>query len=211
MSLIYLVRHGQTDWNREKIFRGHADRPLNDHGLREARAVADFLSGQPVNFIYASPLKRAMQTAEPLAEQRDMKVEVLPGVIDLDFGEWSGMPMKEVKDKYPDIYQDFIKHPEKAEFPGGESLREAQERAMKAVREVAERHPDMTGAIVTHRVICKIIILGLLGLDVSHFWEISQDTACINLFEYKNDRVVIRYINESCHIRNLEGHNTIDF
>ncbi len=211
MSLIYLIRHGQTDWNREKIFRGLADRPLSEHGKREAQAVARFLAKERIQFIYASPLKRAIETAEPLARDKGRNVEVLKGVIDLDFGEWSGMPMKEVRDRYPEIFENFMKRPEKAVFPAGETLDQAQQRAMAAIREVAERHPEETIAVVTHRVICKVVLLGILGLGVSQFWKISQDTACINLFEYRPERVVIRYINESCHIRNLEGHSSLDF
>jgi broad specificity phosphatase PhoE len=211
MSLVYLIRHGQTDWNREKIFRGLADRPLSQEGREEAEAVARFLARERIQFIYASPLKRAMETAEPLARARGLKVEILPGVIDLDFGEWSGLPMKEVKDKYPRVFDDFMKRPEKAVFPGGETLAQAQQRAMAGIRAVAGIHPEETIAVVTHRVICKVVILGILGLGVSQFWEISQDTACINLFEYGPEGIVIRYLNESCHIRNLEGHSSLDF
>lgn len=211
MSLIYLIRHGQTDWNKERIFRGHADRPLSDEGKKEAQAVAGFLEKEPIQFIYSSPLKRALETARPLAEAKGLKVVELKGVIDLDFGEWSGMTVEQVKDKFPESFADFMNDPQSVVFPGGETMSEVQSRALEAIEKVADRHTGETGAVVTHRVICKLVILGLLGLDAARFWEISQDTACINLFEYKRDRAVIHYVNESCHIRNLKGHSSLDF
>ena len=82
---------------------------------------------------------------------------------------------------------------------------------MEAVKEAAVKHPDEVIALFTHRVICKVIILGLLGLDVSRFWQIAQDTACINLFEYGQDKVVIRYINETCYIKGLIKGAFVDF
>ena len=208
---LYLVRHGQTDWNKAKVFRGRADRPLSDLGRAEALAVGEALKDVPVDMIYASPLKRARQTVEPLAHYQGKKIRSLPGVIDIDYGSWSGNADADVAKAYPKLYAAWKKRPETVIFPKGESLARVATRTMAALRELARNHPGKTVVVASHRVVCKVAALKLLGLPLDRFWDLRQDVACINLFEYQPPRVIVHLLNDTCHLKALPNRITADF
>ena len=211
MTKIYLVRHGETAWNREKVFRGRIDLELSERGKEEAKALAEELKKEPIKFIYSSPLKRALQTAQPLAEALGLEVKKEPGLIDLDFGSWQGKSLKEVKESDPENYRLWENSPEKLKFPQGESLAEARLRAMQALERIAQAHSDQCGVVVSHRVICKLILLSALGSSEAHFWKIQQDLACYNILERNEKGWVVRLVNHTCHLKNISGHLQIDF
>lgn len=105
MARFFLVRHGQTAWNKDQRFRGRKDIGLSDKGREEAGLVADALENEGIEHLYASPLSRSMDTLAPLSERTGKEVVPLEGVIDLNFGEWEGMAPDKVKQEYPDLYQ----------------------------------------------------------------------------------------------------------
>jgi len=211
LTRIYLVRHGQTDWNKEKVFRGLADRPLSDAGRAEALAVSEALKDEPIDLIYASPLRRARQTVEPLARWKRKRIQTLPGVIDIDYGDWSGMADAAVEKAYPELYKAWKQRPAAVAFPRGESLAGVARRALAALKAVAQAHPGKTILVASHRVPCKVMALKLMGLPLSRFWDLRQDVACINLFEYQPPRAIVHLINDTCHLRTLPGRITADF
>ena len=122
MTTLFLVRHGRTDWNKEGVFRGHKDVPLDEVGRKEALLVGERLKGEGIKGVYSSPLSRAKETAEAIAQFHNAEVEVVEELIDLHFGEWEGMSLKEVQEQYPDFYQLWQKVPHRVMFPGGEGL-----------------------------------------------------------------------------------------
>lgn len=203
MTLVYLVRHGTTEWNREEIFRGRADCALNETGRAEARAVAAYFQGVELDGIYTSPLARAAETAAAIAAGRGIEVTSDPAFIDLDFGEWQGHPLKEVREKYPELYRAWRERPQEVTFPGGENLDRVRERAWEGLLKVARENPDRTVAIVSHRVITKVLICAALGLDNSHFWQIKQDTTAINRLEYSRGAFTVSLLNDTCHLKSL--------
>ena len=129
MIRVYLVRHGTTDWNKEEIFRGRLDCKLNETGQAEARALAEYFTDIPLQAIYSSPLSRAMGTAQAVAEAKGLRVIPEPDFIDIDFGEWQGLPLKEVREKYADLYRLWRERPEAIHFPGREDLAQMKARA----------------------------------------------------------------------------------
>lgn len=212
MTKLYIVRHGQTAWNKEKVFRGRVDVPLNEHGFKEADAVGEALKDENISFVYASPLSRAVKTAEPTAKSRGIDVVNMDGIIDMNFGKWEGRPLEDVEKEDAGLFRVWVERPHELAVPGGETLSEVQDRAMKAVREIAERHPGETGMLVSHRVVCKLLVLGLMGLGPDKFWNVQQDTTCINLFLVENDRAVMLRVNDTCHLAGLKkGMVTADF
>jgi broad specificity phosphatase PhoE len=211
MSRFILVRHGQTAWNKEQRFRGRKDVPLSEQGLKEAELVADALAADNVAMIYVSPLSRAVQTLTPLAARRGLPVTPLDGVIDMNFGDWEGLAIEEARQKYPDLFKLWTDAPEKITFPNGESLSEVQARAMRSVSRLAVEHPDSVIAVCTHRVVCKLIMLGLLGVKPDKFWAVRQDTACLNRFDYVPPRAIIHSLNDTAHLQALGGTLRQDF
>jgi broad specificity phosphatase PhoE len=205
---IYLVRHGQTAWNKEEIFRGRSDIPLNETGLKEAELAGEYLKEKEIHIIYASPLSRALQTAQKIGQFHNLEIQPLNGMIDMSFGGWEGKSLKEVQEKDEERYHLWIEEPHRVKFPGGESLEEVRIRSMAALEEVIQKHPGKTIALVSHRVINKVLICGILGIDNSHFWQIGQDTTAINLIQSKNGRYILSQLNETCHLKPLEEART---
>ena len=133
MTQIILVRHGQTPWNKDKIFRGSKDIPLNDQGREEARLAGEWLKGEKIDLAYTSPLSRSRETAQAIAQHHGVAVKDLPGLSDLCYGDWEGLPLTEVKVKYADLYHQWETAPHMVRFPGGETLAELRGRALSAV------------------------------------------------------------------------------
>lgn len=204
MASVYLIRHGQTAWNREEIFRGRTDVPLNETGLREAALAGEYLKEVEVHAIYSSPLSRARETAEKIAEFRNIKVQLLDGIIDMSFGRWEGHPHQEIQKDYKELYRQWKEEPHRVKLPGGESLGEVRVRSMAALEEVIRLHPGKTLVLVSHRVINKVLICGILGIENSHFWQIGQDTTAINLIQFKNGKYILSLLNETCHLKPLK-------
>lgn len=212
MTSIYLVRHGQTAWNREEIFRGRTDVPLDEVGLRQAELVATYFKSLKIHGIYSSPLARAWQTAEKISKFHHLKIQPLEGIIDMSFGNWEGHPHQEIKEIDPETYRQWRDEPHLARLPGGETLDDVRKRAMASLEMVIERHPEETIVFVSHRVVNKVLLCGILGLDNSHFWQMAQDTTAINLIQHKKGKYILSLMNETCHLGAMKEEMTrVDF
>ena len=210
MTQIMLVRHGETEWNVGEIFRGRIDIGLNETGIKQTELLAEYLSHLPLEAIYSSPLKRALKTAEMIADYHKLGVEIAPGLIDFNFGEWQGLPHQEVKDKYKGIYAKWINSPDQVKIPAGESLNDVRERALDVVNNVVARYEGRV-VLVSHRVVNKVLICALLGLDNSHFWNIKQDTGGITTFIYENGRFILTEHNNTSYLKPLRQAPLSDF
>ena len=212
MTTLFLVRHGRTGWNKEQIFRGHNDVPLDDVGRGEVLLVGERLKGEGIKGVYSSPLSRAKETAEAIAQFHNAEVEVVEELIDLHFGEWEGLSIEKVKKQYPDLYGQWQKEPDQVIFPGGEGLAAVSSRAVEAVKDIINRHPQEAVALVSHRVVLKVLVCALLGLDNSHFWNIAQDTTATNCFHHRNGTWICNFLNDTCHLKGVgEERGKVDF
>jgi broad specificity phosphatase PhoE len=212
MTTLFLVRHGQTGWNKEGIFRGTKDVPLDAVGKEEALSVGKRLKEEGITAVFSSPLSRAKETAEAIARFHKIEVQLLAGLIDLNFGEWEGQSLEAVKKRYPDLYQQWLQAPHEVIFPGGEGLDVVRSRVMGAVEGIIERHPQEVVVLVSHRVVLKVLICALLVLDNSHFWNIGQDTAAINCFQHRDGTWTCNFLNDTCHLKEVkEERGKVDF
>ncbi|MBC7339197.1 MAG: histidine phosphatase family protein [Firmicutes bacterium] len=209
LTRVYLARHGRTAWNREEIFRGRTDVPLDDLGREQARALGKHLARTGIGIIVSSPLARALETARIACacwDGDDPRVDA--AFTDLSFGEWEGLSRGEVEERYPDLYRRWATDPASVTFPGGESLARVEERAWPALQRLAEAHAGEAVLVVTHRVVCKVLLAQALGAGPQAFWRIRQDTACLNVLEWRGNRVEVVTINDTCHLRSLEADRT---
>jgi broad specificity phosphatase PhoE len=200
MTEIILARHGETQWNVEEVFRGRIDIELNENGIKQAELLAEYLSNLKIDDIYSSPLKRALKTGEVIASHHELEVKIAPGLIDFDYGKWQGLPHQEVKDKYKELYAEWISQPDQVRVPGGESLSDVRERAIYVVSDAVAKY-EGTVVFVSHRVVNKVLICALLGLDNSHFWSIKQDTGGITTFVYENERFILTEHNNTSYLK----------
>jgi probable phosphoglycerate mutase len=201
MTHVILVRHGQTAWNREERFRGHADVPLDETGFAQAQAVANrvALEWKP-DVIYAGPLSRTIQTAEPTAELFNLGVQSEPGLIDVNCGTWQGLTPDEARQRWPVDFNNYLHLPRAFQFPGGESLEIARLRAIRRVKQLVNEHLGQTIMLVSHTALNRLILLSALGLDSSGFWKIQQDTCAINSFIVENETFTLSLLNETSHL-----------
>ena len=199
MTELILARHGETDWNVAEVFRGRADIGLNETGIKQAELLAEYLSSVRVDAIYSSPLKRALGTAEIISRCQKSRVEIAPGLIDFDYGEWQGLSHQEVKDTYKGLYGQWTDTPHKVEMPSGESLDGVRKRAIGVVDSVVAR-PGGIVVLVSHRVVNKVLICALLGLSNAHFWQIKQDTAALTTFGYRDGRYTLIQHNNTSYL-----------
>ncbi len=204
MTKIILVRHGQTAWNKEEIFRGRIDIDLDKTGIAQAKLLAQTLGDLQINAVYSSPLKRALNTATPIANYHQIEVSIDDHFIDINYGNWEGKSNEEVKETFKDLYQKWIKDPHLLRIPDGETLEEVRIRAVIGLNQILDKHKGETITIVSHRVVNKMLICALLGLDNSCFWQIKQDTACFSIFNYENNNATLTLHNESCHLKTIQ-------
>ncbi len=202
MTQIILVRHGQTEWNRVERFRGRADIPLNDTGLAQADLTGRRIASgwQPVA-VYAGPLARTQQTAEAIGASCGVPVQVEQRLIDIDYGAWQGLTPGEVRERWPEALAAWYATPHVAQIPGGETLDNLRARAMHAVRDLAAAHAGQTIVLVSHTVVNRIVLLGVLGLGNDRFWRLRQDTCAVNVFEAEDGDYTLVSLNDTCHLR----------
>jgi probable phosphoglycerate mutase len=202
VTRIVLVRHGQTAWNREERFRGRANLSLDGTGYAQAHAAARrILSSWRVAVVCSSPLPRAVQTAEAIANRCGVQVQPYASLIDMEFGEWQGLTPEEVAAGYPEQHGLWLATPQKARIPGGETLGAVRRRAMNGVRQIIASHPEETVVLVSHLVVCRLLVLAMLGLSAAHYWQISQETSAISVFECAGGLFTTIGVNDTCHLR----------
>jgi len=210
MTTIMLIRHGETEWNVEETFRGRADIELNETGIKQAQLMAKYLEDFPIEAVYSSPLKRAIKTAEAIIDSRSIDVTPAEELIDFDYGEWQGLSHNTVRRKRKALYDEWLKNPHLVRIPKGESLDDVRERAISLMNQLTAKHQGNI-ALVSHRVIHKVIICALLGLDNSHFWNIKLDTCGITTFVYGDKRFVLEKHNDTSFLRPLGRAALSDF
>ncbi|HEV3091681.1 MAG TPA: histidine phosphatase family protein [Candidatus Cybelea sp.] len=144
-----LIRHGPTEWNASRRFQGQTDLPLSEHGRRVAAAIADALRGEPFDAIYASDLRRAMETAAPLAETRQLDVTGDARLREFHFGQWEGLRWDEIVAVNPHLAGEGSTAAKRYAPPGGESFDTVCARVASFLDELTAR-PQRNVAIVTH-------------------------------------------------------------
>lgn len=204
MTRVILVRHGQTEWNRVERFRGRADVPLNDTGLRQAALTGQRIAAewQPAA-VYAGPLGRTMQTADAIGRRCDLPVSVEDRLVDIDYGAWQGLTPAEVGARWPGELAAWYNTPHVARIPDGETLDDLRSRAMRAVHDLAARHDGQTIVLVSHTVVNRVVLLGVLTLGNDRFWRLHQETCAINVFDMDDGEGTLVSMNDTCHLRSL--------
>ncbi len=182
MKRVILVRHGETDWNRENRIQGGVDIPLNERGKEQARDIAARLSHTVIHYIYSSRLSRALDTAIEIAKLHKLEVLTDKRLNEFRQGKWEGMKTSEARRLYPDLYSRWEKDPTSVTPPRGESVREAFQRAREFWTEnILPR--EGTGVIVAHKVINALIKL-ILNSDsrLNLLWRKLAENAQIERF-----------------------------
>lgn len=162
MTQVFLVRHGATEWNKQKLAQGTADIELTEDGRKQAIEIAERLSHESLTGVYSSDLKRALDTARPIALAHGLEVVADERLREIDQGEWTGLHVNEIKERWPDLWGPARHYSAR---PGGESPEQVRTRAMAAIRDIVESHPDGSVAVVSHGGTIRWISAEALGYD----------------------------------------------
>ena len=167
MTTILLARHGQSDWNAERRWQGHADRPLTERGQAQARALAERLAEFDLDAIYSSDLSRARDTATVVAESQGLEVQQDPRLREVDVGSWSGLTRDDARAHFPDAYQRW-RNGEQG-WTDGETYEDMTERVLDAVWDIARANDGGRILIVSHGGPVRAVHATALGMDIHSY------------------------------------------
>ena len=207
---IYLVRHGETEWNKIRRFQGRSDLPLNREGRNQVNALALALKNKPFTAIYSSPLLRAVETAR-LIKIYHPSIPVIEeeGFIEMDLGDFDGMDAQSWAEQYPDFQKAWQDKPGSVKIPGGESLKEVQARATETLKRIARNHShDATLLICSHNFVNLTLLCHALDIALDRFRELKQDNAAFNILREQGKRFYAELVNERSHLGEKETSGT---
>ncbi len=209
MLRLYFMRHGETVWNTERRYQGMTDIELSKEGLRQADCAAKRFKSIKIDKIYCSPLKRAMATAKPIAEEKGLDINVEDSFREICFGEWEGKTVPELTKTYGEEYINFIKNPHLYGFPGEGDIDRVKERLRVGIDRIIE-NDDGNILIVSHGGIIRLMIMYIMGLDNSWFTKMWINNTGISIIEIKDDRRLMLTVNDSAHLAEV-GRNESNF
>ena len=205
---LLLVRHGETQWNKESRFQGIRDIPLNENGKAQGGKARDFLKDVPLDFGVSSSMSRPKETAEIILENHPkVTLETTPELIEICHGLWEGKLESEIEAGFPGMLQQWKDAPETVQMPEGENLKQVWDRAISAWNKIVERYSNSdnprTGIVVAHDAINKVIICCLLGLEPANFWNIKQGNGAVTVIDYPqgaSGQPILQAINLTNHL-----------
>lgn len=200
---LFLLRHGATVANESRpyVLQGRGvNHPLSATGREQAAAASRLLSRYPLAAVYASPLRRAMETAECIAAAHRHPVVPVDALAECDVGRWEGLDWDTVMRDYAEAYAAFMADPATVGYLGGESYADVLSRAAPAMHELLERHEGETIAVVAHNVVNRVLLADLLGLDLKRARDLSQANCCVNVIRRRDGKAQVVTLNATFHL-----------
>ena len=192
---LYLVRHGETDFNVKGIFYGWTDCDINGHGLEQAEGLKDFFKDISIDIIYSSDLKRAVHTAEIIQDQRKVPLYRRENFRELYYGDWENVEGSYVKKHHREELRKWYQNWETNSIPGGEPFSEFYERVTVGLEYIIANHPEETVVLVAHSGTISAILCYLTGAGTEAFWKFPVYQGCYNSVVLSGKRIVIERIN----------------
>jgi probable phosphoglycerate mutase len=203
VSELLFIRHGETDWNRQQRFQGQSDVPLNATGVLQAARLAARLEGDVHDAFFTSDLRRARQTAAPLAVAWRREPQALPGLREQHFGLLEGLNVSTIKARHPDLWARWLEHDGDFALPGGESLVQFHRRVLEAVRGVAEQLGGRRAALVTHGGVLDMLWRSANGEPIAGLRRCEIPNAGLYRLRWKGGTLVIERWADDEHLRGL--------
>ncbi len=206
---LLLVRHGETQWNRETRFQGQIDVPLNDHGQQQAQKLADLLASYPIDLAVSSPMLRPRETAAiVLKNHPQVELQLEPALQEINHGLWEGKLETEIQELFPAELAAWRSRPEQVQMPGGENLQQVWDRAIAAWQSILNRadwgDDRLTNImVVAHDAINKVILCHLMGLSPAEFWQIKQGNGGLSIIDYPEGpggMAILQAVNITTHL-----------
>ena len=200
---VYLVRHGETEWNATRRLQGNSDVQLSAKGREQAAQLAKRLAREKIDGFYSSDMKRAVETAQILAAPHGLAVNQIAGLREMNFGPWEGMTIGELEADGSWSLLEWFKNPLDVQVPGGEKLTEVIERCNLAMQQLIAAHEKETIAVVAHGGSIRAIICSVLGLRHSEMWRLVLENTGLSRIDFQESGIrLVKMINDFSH---LEG------
>lgn len=198
---IFIIRHGESVWNREQRVQGRQDPGLSAKGRQQAHAAARRLKGEGIKVVYSSDLKRAAQTAQMIAEASGARLVPEPRLEEMILGAWQGKTIEEVKRLFPKTYAAWKKAPSKARIPGWEGVPRFNSRIKKIFRAIVKENPDSDVCVVTHWGVIAAFFSMVMKTDFDNFFKtVRIDNCGINKVSFMKGKAIIQCINDTLHL-----------
>ncbi len=204
MTRIILTRHGHIDGISPLRFRGQTELPLTERGRSQVAATATRIAaGWQPRMVYTSPMGRCVATGQAIANACGVPREVLPELIDFNYGAWQWRTVDDVRAAWPELLAAWYATPHLVRFPDGDALQDLVARTADAIRLVLARHPDDTVVMVGHETVNRAILLQLLDQPLSAYWRFAQEPCTINEIEIAGGNVRVRCVNDVSHLSGI--------
>jgi broad specificity phosphatase PhoE len=197
---LILVRHGETEFNRQRLILGRGPEPLNATGQAQALAAAVAVSRNAPFVLYSSPIVRTIQTAEAIASECSVAFTPMPGLEEIDAGDLEGLTGSQLQEQYPDVMRGWRNDPASAKMPNGESLGDVQNRTWAVINDIAQRHEDDTVVVVTHNFPIQAILCKALGMPLNNFRQLRVDLGSITQMDVRDSVFTMLSMNETWHL-----------
>lgn len=197
---IFLVRHGETESNRLHINMGRSDDDLNASGYKQVERLSTRLQVSKIDSVYSSPLKRAKDTAGIIAGPRHLPVKLVDDLTEIDIGEWTRLPLVEIRQKWPDLLERWRENPAQVSVPGGENFNQVAQRAQRALKAIISDNPDATVLIVSHEIVIKTIIMQALEATFHIYRRFEIGNASLSQLTFREGNLLVITINEKFHL-----------
>ncbi|HEY7654221.1 MAG TPA: histidine phosphatase family protein [Methylomirabilota bacterium] len=197
---ILLLRHAETDWNRERRYQGWRDIPLSPTGREQAESAGRLLAASPLAAVWSSPLARARETAALIAAPHKLPVREVDAFKEMGFGDWEGLTRDEVRERFPDAHRAWAETPHEAAWPGAEPLGVVRARALAGLEALREAHQGQTICLVSHGITGRILILEALGLGLDRLWSLQLSSTGISELEFGDDWTTLHRMNSLIHL-----------
>lgn len=201
MSLrLLLVRHAETDWNRERRYQGWTDTPLSEAGRVQAEAAARRLAGSRLAAVWSSPLRRARDTAAAIAVPHGLEIHTDDAFKEMRFGPWEGLTVDEVRARFPEPSRAWAETPQLASWSGAETLAQVRARVLAGLDELRGTYPGQAVCLVAHGISSRILILEALGLGLDRLWSLQLSSTGISELEFSDDWTAVHRMNTLVHL-----------
>lgn len=205
MKYFYIIRHGETEFNKSKKLQGRGiDASLNEKGKEQAKAIAEALINKPITKIITSSLKRTKESAAPLIDAIQPEVEGYSDLDEMSFGDFEGSSFYEVQEYLKYLQKEWSLGNTDIVVPGGESPNEVYERAANRLIKIAENSPDNHIAVFIHGRLIRILLAGILGLGLQHMQDIKHENGAINILKWESGVFSSVSLNETSHLKHLK-------
>jgi broad specificity phosphatase PhoE len=205
-TTLYLIRHAATPanlLNPARLQGCRANPDLAPVGLRQAAATRDFLAIQPIDFVYSSPLLRAVRTAEIIADPHGLTPVTVEALTECDVGDWEGQSWDEIRAADPDAFRRYHADPAAHGYAGGENFQQVYDRAVRAIDEILTRHAGATVVVVSHHVVNRTYLAGVLGLGPARARAVSLENCGISVVERAGSKTAVATLNAAFHLQGV--------